>query len=102
MAEKSVFQDHKGHVCMELMKGEVADAVLETVLEMNEDVKISDLPGYIIIEVPGRVEVDAELVREHLGKDDWTMNDLNEVMHAFAGQIEVYTEDRFVLSRRKK
>jgi hypothetical protein len=29
------------------------------------------------------------------------MNDLNEVMHAFAGNIETYTADNFVLSRLK-
>jgi hypothetical protein len=84
---------------MELMKGEVADAVLEAIRESNEGVKISDLPGYIIIEVPDRLEFGAEAVRDHLGRLDWSMKDLNEVMHAFAGQIETYTSDRFVLSR---
>jgi hypothetical protein len=99
---KHWYSDHRGHVSMELMKGEVADAVLEAILEMNQNVEVSDLPGFIVIEVPNRLELNAELVRDHLGKNDWTMTDLNEIMPAFAGQIEEYTEDKIVLSRIKK
>lgn len=101
MSQKPVFTDNKHHVCMELMKGEVADAVLDAIRESNDGVKLSDLPGFIVIEVPQRIAFDAQTVREHLGKLDWTMNDLNEVMHAFAGNIETYTADNFVLSRLK-
>lgn len=93
------FSDHKHHVCMEMMKGEVADAVLEAILEEHEDVKVSELPGYVIVEIPDRVAFSAEAVRLHLGRRDWVMTDLNEVLHAFAGQIATYTEDDFVLTR---
>jgi hypothetical protein len=88
---KKWYSSQRGCVSMELMKGEVADAVLEAIMETNENVEVSDLPGFIVIEVPDRLELDAELVRDHLGKDDWRMNDLNEIMPAFSGQIEVYT-----------
>jgi hypothetical protein len=101
MSQQSVFQDNKHHVSLELMKGEVADAVLEAIRERNDGVKVSDLPGYIIIEVPDRLEVDAELVREHLGKSEWAMTDLNEIMAAFSGHFETYNEHDLVLSRLK-
>jgi len=84
---------------MELMKGEVADAVLGAIQESNDDVKVTELPGFIVIEVPRRVAFDAQAVRDHLGRNDWTMHDLNEIMHAFAGNIETYTPDSFALSR---
>lgn len=99
MSETTIFGNHKHHVCMEMMKGEVADAVLEAIVASHKNVKVSDLPGYIIVEVPDRIEFDAESVRENLGREDWVMTDLNEVLHAFAGQIETYTENAFVLSR---
>ncbi len=101
MSQQSVFQDNKHHVCLELMKGEVADAVLEAIRECNNDVKVSNLPGFLVIEVPDRLEVSAESVCDHLGRSGWVMTDLNEIMAAFAGQIEIYTEQDLVLSRLK-
>jgi hypothetical protein len=102
MSAESVFKNVKGHVSIELMKGEVAEAVLEVIQDNHEDVKVSNLPGYIVIEVPNRMEIDAESVRECLGKEDWTIHDLNEVMPAFSGQVETYTEDKMVLAWNKK
>lgn len=98
----SVFRDNSGHVAMELMKGEVADAVLEAVRETHDQVSVSELPGYVIIEVKGRLDLAAEAVRDELGRDDWVMTDLNEIMHAFAGNVETFTTDRLVLSRPQK
>lgn len=93
------FSDHKHHVCMEMMKGEVADAVLEAIRESHDDVKVSELPGYVVVEIPDRVAFNADAVRSHLGRNDWVMTDLNEVLHAFAGTISTYTEDDFALTR---
>lgn len=101
MTSKSVFQDNKNHVGLELMKGEVAEAVLEAVRERHDDVKVSDLPGYWIIEVPERMEVSADYVRDYLGKSDWIMTDLNEIMAAFSGHVLEYTDQTLVLSRLK-
>lgn len=98
----SVFGNNTGHVAIELMKGEVADAVLEAVREAHEDVKVSELPGYIVIEVKARLDVSAEAVRDQLGRSDWVMTDLNEIMPAFAGNVETFTVDRLVLSRPAK
>ena len=98
----SVFRDNSGHVAMELMKGEVADAVLEAVRETHDGVSVSELPGYVIIEVKGRLDLEAEAVRDELGRDDWVMTDLNEIMHAFAGNVETFIVDRLVLSRPQK
>lgn len=91
-----------GHVSLELMKGEVAEAVLEAIEDNHEGVKVSDLPGYIVIEVPHKIELDAEDVRECLGKGNWSILDLNEVMPAFSGNFEVYTKDKMVLSWKNK
>ncbi len=102
MSADSVFKNVKGHVSIEMMKGEVAEAVLEVIQDNHEDVKVSNLPGYIVIEVPNRMEIDAEAVRDYLGKGEWSILDLNEVMHAFSGQVETYTEDKMVLSWNKK
>ena len=93
------FSNHKHHVCMEMMKGEVADAVLEAIREGHDDVKVSELPGYVVVEIPDRVAFSAEAVRSHLGRTDWVMTDLNEVLHAFAGQISTYNEEDFALTR---
>lgn len=98
----SVFQDNSGHVAIELMKGEVADAVLEAVRETHDGVKVSELPGYVIIEVKSRLDLDVEAVRDQLGRDDWAMTDINEIMSAFAGNVETFTVDRLVLSRPQK
>ncbi len=95
----SVFGDNHGHVAIELMKGEVADAVLEAVRETHDDVRVSDLPGYSVIEVKARLDVTADAVRDQLGRTDWVMTDLNEIMPAFAGNVETFTVDRLVLSR---
>jgi hypothetical protein len=84
------------------MKGEVADAVLEAVRSAHDGVSVSEVPGYIVIEVPDRIDVSADAVRDQLGRLDWVMTDLNEVMPAFAGHIEIFTEDRFVLARPDK
>lgn len=98
----SVFHDNSGHVCMELMKGEVAEAVLEAVRESHDEVSVAELPGYLVIEVKSRIELDVDAVRDQLGRDDWVMTDLNEIMHAFAGNVECFTVDRLVLSRPQK
>lgn len=98
----SVFHDNSGHVSIELMKGEVADAVLEAVREAHPDVSVAELPGYLVIEVQARLDLDVEAVRDQLGRDDWVMTDLNEIMHAFAGNVETFTVDRLVLSRPAK
>jgi hypothetical protein len=102
LSSESVFKSLKGHVSLELMKGEIADAVLEVIEDNHEDVKVSVLPGYIVIEVPNRIEIDAEEVRECLGKGQWSILDLNEVMPAFSGHFEIYTKDKMVLSWNKK
>lgn len=102
MSLPSIYQDNKHHVSLELMKGEVADAVLEAIKERNEGVKVTDMPGFVIIEVPDRLQVDAQSVRDQLGKSDWIMTDLNEIMAAFSGNIETYSAHDLVLSRLRK
>lgn len=101
MSQPSIYQHNEHHVSLELMKGEVADAVLEAVKERNQGVKVTDMHGFVIIEVPERLQIDAESVRDHLGKSEWTMRDLNEIMAAFSGQIEIYSAQDLVLSRLK-
>ena len=76
--------------------------MLEAVRETHDGVSVSELPGYVIIEVKGRLDLEAEAVRDELGRDDWVMTDLNEIMHAFAGNVETFTVDRLVLSRPQK
>jgi MmoB/DmpM family len=101
VSQPSVYQDNKRHVSLELMKGEVADAVLEAIEQGHEGVKVTDMHGFIIIEVLGRMRISAQSVRDHLGKSEWVMTDLNEVMAAFSGNIETYTTQELVLSRPK-
>lgn len=99
MTNLSAFQHSVRGVGIELMKGEVADAVLEAVRESHDDVRVSDLPGYIIIEVDTKLDLTAQQVRDQLGNPDWVMTDLNEFTAVVTGNVEMYTEDRLVVSK---
>ncbi len=83
-------------VGMELMLGEEADAVVAAASELNPDVSVTHLPAVVMIEAPGRLEIDPARVRDHLGRD-WGPDDLQVIMASYFGFIRRWEDDGVVL-----
>jgi MmoB/DmpM family protein len=74
-------------VGVELACGAEADAVAAAALESGSDVRVTRLPALVLVEAPGRLEIDPERVRSHLGRADWEVDDLQLIMASYFGFI---------------
>ena len=83
-------------VGVELTLGDEAEAVAEAVAEADPDAVITRLPAVIMVESPGRLEIDPVRVQEHLGRD-WGVDDLQVIMASYFGFISRWEPDGVVL-----
>jgi hypothetical protein len=83
-------------VGVELTLGEEAEAVAEAVAETDPDAVITRGAAVIMVESPGRLEIDPARVREHLGRD-WGVDDLQVIMASYFGFIRRWEPDGVVL-----
>jgi len=74
-------------VGVELACGAEAEAVAAAALESGDDVRVTRLPALVLVEAPGRLQIDPELVRRHLGRADWEVDDLQLIMASYFGFI---------------
>lgn len=88
-------------VGVELTLGEEAEAVAEAVAETDPDAVITRLPAVLMVESPGRLEIDPARVREHLGRD-WSVDDLQVIMASYFGFISRWEPDGVVLEWMRK
>ncbi|MBA3742191.1 MmoB/DmpM family protein [Sporichthya sp.] len=90
-------------VGIELMPGPEADAVLEAALEAQDNLVVTTTnPAVLIISAPGRLEIDPAVVREHLGREDWTGPDIQVIMASYFGMITQLDDERIVLEWLRK
>lgn len=84
-------------VGIELIPGPEADAVVEAALESNPGLILDRNAAVVIVSAPGRLEIDPALVREYLGRDDWSGSDLQVIMASYFGFISQFDDERIVL-----
>ena len=87
---------NKSLVGVELSLGDEADAVAEAVSEVDPDAVITRLPAVLLVEAPGRLEIDPARVREYLGRD-WSVDDLQVIMASYFGFISRWEPDGVIL-----
>jgi hypothetical protein len=83
-------------VGVELSLGDEAEAVADSVSEMDPDAVITRTAAVLLVEAPGRLEIDPARVREYLGRD-WTVDDLQVIMASYFGFISRWEQDGVVL-----
>jgi toluene monooxygenase system protein D len=74
---------------------EVAEAIIAAIREDNADVTVLDRAGYLRVLVPGRCVVRRAAIERALGRPFRLPADLEMVMPAFKGAIEI-TDDEVV------
>jgi hypothetical protein len=72
-----------------LETGEVADAVITAIRELNHHVVIQDRGSYLRVLVPGRCVVTCEAIAAALGRPFCLPGDLEMIMPSFKGRFEV-------------
>lgn len=83
-------------VGVELSLGDEAEAVAEAVSEVDPEAVITRLPAVLMVESPGRLEIDPARVSEHLGRH-WGVDDLQVIMASYFGFISRWERDGVVL-----
>src|SRR5260221_13349381 len=87
-------------VGVELSLGDEADAVAEAVSEVDPDVVITRTAAVLLVEAPGRLEIDPARGREDLGRD-WSVDDLQVIMASYFGFISRWEPDGAVVEWRR-
>jgi hypothetical protein len=83
-------------VGVELTLGDEAEAVADSVSETDPTAVITRTAAVLLVEAPGRLEIDPVRVREHLGRD-WSVDDLQVIMASYFGFISRWEPDGVVL-----
>jgi len=90
MTEDSVhIYDRVGPV---LQTGTLGNAVVAAIRDLNQDVLVMDRGAYLRVLVPRRCIVTREAIEEHLGRSCRFPGELETIMSAFKGTIQL-TED---------
>jgi toluene monooxygenase system protein D len=75
------------------MSGDV-DAIVAAIVDDNpgQEVAVVDRGAYTRVTAPGELRVTRESIQRHLGRD-FELRQLEELMSAFAGRIEVTSDE---------
>ncbi|MGH8998302.1 MAG: MmoB/DmpM family protein [Acidimicrobiia bacterium] len=84
-------------VGIELLPGDEAEAVLAAAEETNDEVVVDRNAAVVMVQGRGRLHIELALVRAHLGRDDWSADDLQVIMASYFGFITQWDEDAVVL-----
>jgi toluene monooxygenase system protein D len=76
-----------------LQSGTVADAIVAAIKELNQDVLVVDRGAYLRVLVPQRCIVTRAAIEKHLGRSFRFPGELETVMSAFKGSLQLNQED---------
>jgi hypothetical protein len=89
-AEVAESYDRVGPV---LQAGTVADAIVAAIKDMNQDVLVLDRGAYVRVLVPKICVVNRSAIEKHLGRPFRFPGELETVMSAFKGFLQLNQDD---------
>jgi hypothetical protein len=88
--DSSATYDRVGPV---LQSGTVANAIVAAITELNEDVLVVDRGAYVRVLVPRCCVVTRSAIEKHLGRAFRFPGELETVMSAFKGSLQLNQDD---------
>ena len=82
-----------------LQSGPIANAIVAAIKDLNQDVMVVDRGAYVRILVPRSCVVTRSAIEKHLGRSFRFPGELETVMSAFKGSLQLNQDDaawRFV------
>jgi toluene monooxygenase system protein D len=76
-----------------LQSGTVANAIIEAIKDMNQDVMVVDRGAYVRVLVPRCCVVTRSAIEKHLGRSFRFPGELEMVMSAFKGSLQLNQDD---------
>src|SRR5882672_12417816 len=76
-----------------LQSGTVADAIIAAIKDLNQDVMVLDRGAYVRVLVPRCCIVTRSAIEKHLGRSFRFPGELETVMSAFKGSLELNQND---------
>jgi len=89
-SEKPETYDRVGPV---LQSGAVATAIIAAIKDLNQDVMVVDRGAYVRVLVPRCCVVTRSAIEKHLGRSFRFPGELETVMSAFKGSLELNQND---------
>src|SRR5246127_802559 len=76
-----------------LQAGPIASAIIAAIEDLNEDVMVVDRGAYVRVLVPQSCVVTRSAIEKHLGRPFRFPGELETVMSAFKGSLQLNQED---------
>jgi toluene monooxygenase system protein D len=76
-----------------LLSGPVANAIIAAIKDLNQDVMVMDRGAYIRVLVPQYCVVTRSAIEKHLGRAFRFPGELETVMSAFKGSLDLNQDD---------
>jgi toluene monooxygenase system protein D len=76
-----------------LQSGAVSDAIVAAIKDLNQDVQVVDRGAYLRVLVPQKCVVTKSGIEKHLGRSFRFPGELETVMSAFKGAIQLTEND---------
>jgi toluene monooxygenase system protein D len=76
-----------------LQSGPVANAIIAAIKDLNQDVMVVDRGAYVRVLVPRCCVVTRSAIEEHLGRSFRFPGELETVMSAFKGSLQLNQDD---------
>jgi hypothetical protein len=76
-----------------LQTGAIGAAIVAAIRDLNSDVMVVDRGAYLRVMVPGRCIVTRAAIEKHLGRAFRFPGELETVMSAFKGVLQIGKED---------
>jgi hypothetical protein len=76
-----------------LQSGTVANAIIAAIQELNQDVMVVDRGAYVRVLVPRCCVVTRSAIEKHLGRSFRFPGELETVMSAFKGSLQLNQDD---------
>jgi hypothetical protein len=88
-----------------LQSGSVANAIIAAIQDLNQDVLVVDRGAYVRVLVPQCCVVTRSAIEKHLGRSFRFPGELETVMSAFKGSLQLNQDDaawRFARTRNSR
>ena len=76
-----------------LQSGTIANAIIAAIRDLNEDVMVLDRGAYVRVLVPHCCVVTRSAIEKHLGRSFRFPGELETVMSAFKGSLQLNQDD---------
>jgi hypothetical protein len=76
-----------------LQSGTVANAIIAAIKDLNQDVMVVDRGAYVRVLVPRCCVVTRSAIEKHLGRSFRFPGELETVMSAFKGSLQLHQDD---------